>query len=203
MIKTSNSSPPCAAYMLQWIGSALVQVMACRLFGAKSTPEPMLAYCKLDLEEQTSMNFESKYKTFYSWKCIWKCRLRNGGHFVQGRSFRWVLNLSLVSLTAWCRAGDKPLYFNQWWPQLIGSFIWVTKLRWLKSLKSLGAWYSHLLGFEGMKCVLCLSMDKMAAISQMIFSDAFSWMKNFVFWLKFYWCLFLRVQLTIVQHWFR
>ena len=32
--KTSvNSSPPRAAFMRQWIGSALAQVMACRLFG--------------------------------------------------------------------------------------------------------------------------------------------------------------------------
>ena len=30
------------------------------------------------------MKFKSKYKTFHSWKCIWKYRLRNGGHFVQG-----------------------------------------------------------------------------------------------------------------------
>ena len=44
---------------------------------------------------------------------------------------------------------------------------------------------------------------QMAAISQTIFSDAFSWMKNFVFWIKFHWSLFLRVQLTIAQHWFR
>ena len=29
--------------------SALVQVMACRLFGAKPLPEPMLAYCQLGL----------------------------------------------------------------------------------------------------------------------------------------------------------
>ena len=36
----------------------------------------------------------------------------------------------------------------------------------------------------------------MAAISQTIFSDAFSWMKSFVFSLKFYWSLFLRLQLT-------
>ena len=35
----------------------------------------------------------------------------------------------------------------------------------------------------------------MAAISQMIYSDAFSWMKSFVFWLKFHWSLLLRVQL--------
>ena len=25
-------------------------------------------------------------------------------------------------------------------------------------------------------------LDKMAAISQMIYSDAFSWMKSFIFW---------------------
>ena len=29
-----------------------------------------------------------------------------------------------------------------------------------------------------------LPLNKMAAISQMIVSDAFSWMKNFVFWLE-------------------
>ena len=46
-------------------------------------------------------------------------------------------------------------------------------------------------------------LDKMAAISQTIFSDAFSWMKNFVFWLKFHWSLLLRVQLAVTQHWFR
>ena len=46
-------------------------------------------------------------------------------------------------------------------------------------------------------------LDKMATISQMIFSDAFSWMKNFVFWSTFHLSLFLRVQLTITQHWFR
>ena len=33
--------------------------------------------------------------------------------------------------------------------------------------------------------------DKMAAISQTIFSDASSLMKNLVFWLKFHWDMFL------------
>ena len=42
-----------------------------------------------------------------------------------------------------------------------------------------------------------LFLDKMAAISQMIFSDAFSWMKRFVFWSNFHWIFFLMVQLTI------
>ena len=48
-----------------------------------------------------------------------------------------------------------------------------------------------------------LPQDKMAAILQTASSNAFSWMKNFVFWFKFHWNLFLRVQLTIRQHWFR
>ena len=45
--------------------------------------------------------------------------------------------------------------------------------------------------------------DKMAAIFQTTFSNAFSWMKMFEFRLRFHWSLFPRVQLTIFQHWFR
>ena len=48
-----------------------------------------------------------------------------------------------------------------------------------------------------------LPLDKMAAILQVLFSDAFSLMKSFAFWLNFHWSLFLRVRLTITQHWFR
>ena len=56
--------------------------MACRLFGAKPLSEPMLGYWQYDSQEQTSVKFESKYKTFHSRKCIWKYCLRNGVHFV-------------------------------------------------------------------------------------------------------------------------
>ena len=45
--------------------------------------------------------------------------------------------------------------------------------------------------------------DKMAAISQTTFSNAFSWMKMFKYRLKFHWILFWRDQLTIFQHRFR
>ena len=48
-----------------------------------------------------------------------------------------------------------------------------------------------------------LPLDKMASIWQKIFSDAFSYMKTFAFWLQFHWSLFLRVQLRITQHWLR
>ena len=45
--------------------------------------------------------------------------------------------------------------------------------------------------------------DKMAAISQTILSNPFSWMKMFEFRLRFHWSWFPRVQLTIFQDWFR
>ena len=79
-----NSSPPSATYMRQWTGSSLIQVMACRLFGAKPLPEPMLAYCQLDSWEHISVEFESEFCYFHSRKCIWKCRLPNWRPFCPG-----------------------------------------------------------------------------------------------------------------------
>ena len=48
-----------------------------------------------------------------------------------------------------------------------------------------------------------LPLDKMAAISQTTFSNTFLWMKILYLDSNFHWSLFLRVQLTIFQHWFR
>ena len=45
--------------------------------------------------------------------------------------------------------------------------------------------------------------DEMAAILHTTFSNAFSWMKMYDFRWKCHWILFLMVQLTISQHWFR
>ena len=45
--------------------------------------------------------------------------------------------------------------------------------------------------------------DKMAAISQTTFSNAFSWMEMYEFRLLFQRSLFLGVKLPIFQHWFR
>ena len=61
---------PSAAYMRHWAEPALVQVMACRLFGAEPLPEPVLAYCKWDPYEQISVKFESEFYHFDSRKCI-------------------------------------------------------------------------------------------------------------------------------------
>ena len=48
---------PLVPHIYRSIGSALVQVLACRLFS-------MLNYCQLDPGEQISMKFERKYKLF-------------------------------------------------------------------------------------------------------------------------------------------
>ena len=68
-----NSCPHSDEYMRRRTGSALVQVMACRLFGARPLTEPMLAYCQLDSWEQISVKFEKEFYNFHSRKCIWKC----------------------------------------------------------------------------------------------------------------------------------
>ena len=64
------------------VDKSLVQIMACRLIGAKPLSEPMLDYCQLDPCEHISMKILSKYNNFHWWKCTWKCRLRNGVHLV-------------------------------------------------------------------------------------------------------------------------
>ena len=46
--QTFKSSTPSAAYIHQWIGSSLAQIMSCRLFAAKPLSKPMMGYCQLD-----------------------------------------------------------------------------------------------------------------------------------------------------------
>ena len=64
--------PHSAAYMRRWTRSSLVQVMACRLFGTKPLPEPMLAYWLLDYREQVSVKLKSELCHFNSRTFIWK-----------------------------------------------------------------------------------------------------------------------------------
>ena len=42
---------------MKWIGSALVQIMACRLFSAKPLPEPVLGYHQLGPYKETWVKF--------------------------------------------------------------------------------------------------------------------------------------------------
>ena len=66
-----------------------------------------------------------------------------------------------------------------------------------KNARHSGAWRSCLCDYHGIRGPL------MTAISPTIFSDVFSRMKSCVLELKCHISLFLRVQLIIIQHWFR
>ena len=73
-----NSLRSSDAYMCPWNIPTLLQIMACRLFGAKPLSEPMLPYCQLDPKEHISVKFYLKCDSFHERKYTqW-----NGGHFV-------------------------------------------------------------------------------------------------------------------------
>ena len=73
-----------AAYMPPWIGSALVQIIACSLFGAKPLSKSKLVYYQLDSWEPISVKFESEFYNIRSQKCNWSCRLPKWRPFCPG-----------------------------------------------------------------------------------------------------------------------
>ena len=48
-----------------------------------------------------------------------------------------------------------------------------------------------------------IGRDNLVAISQTTYSNAFSWTEMCEFRWQFHWSLYMRVQFTIFQHWFR
>ena len=76
------------------------------------------------------------------------------------------------------------------------------------SSKSILKRYVFWLSYYIVYCVILtdfthLTLNRMAAISETAFSNAFTWMESFAFRLKFYWSLLPSVQLTISPCWFR
>ena len=164
--------------------------MACRLVGVKPLSEPLLEYCWLDPLEQTLTKCQSEFIYFHSRKSISKCRLQNGGHFVLA-SMCWGIDYS------WQKHSPEWYSVHPRQEDLVKSSHIITNF-------STCVWYAiypfRNLGWVPFNTLRPRQMD---AISQTTFSSAFSWMKMFEFRLKFHWSLFLRVQLTIFQHWFR
>ena len=74
----THPPPPSVVYMRQWTGSALVQAMGLSPVQRQASTRTNAHICQFE----TSF-CEILIKTFHSHKCIWKYRLRNGGHFVQ------------------------------------------------------------------------------------------------------------------------
>ena len=129
-----SSSPPSPAYMRRWTGSALLQMMACRLDGTKPLSESILIYCQLDPKECISIKFYLKFKYFHSRKMhlnkyfhsrkcqvlsIKRMRRQNGDHVVQGRwvkcfAYRTTLKNTryIVKICTICRHWHSALYIS-------------------------------------------------------------------------------------------
>ena len=75
-----NSLRPGDANMRHYNKPTLLQIMACRLFGARPLSEPVLQYCQLDLKEHISVTFFLNSKFFI--QGIVLENVCNGGHFV-------------------------------------------------------------------------------------------------------------------------
>ena len=86
---------------------------------------------------------------------------------------------ALDQVMAWCHQATSH-YLEQCWPSSATPY-GVTRPQWVNSLRR----------------------HKIDAILQTTFSNAISSMKMFEFWLISRWSLFLKVQLTIFEHWFR
>ena len=81
--KSINSLRPSDAYLRQQSRPSLVQIMACRLAGAKPLSEPKMEYCWLHPWEQTSVKYWSKLIYSHSQENAFEnVRKMHGGHFV-------------------------------------------------------------------------------------------------------------------------
>ena len=80
-------------------------------------------------------------------------------------------------------------------------YIYITE--YVGSLRDSLLWRAPRLSTTTNNSLTHLPLDKMAAISQTIFSDVFSRMKKIVFRFKFHWSVFPRAQLKISWHLFR
>ena len=140
--------------------------------------------------------------------------------------FKWGISRSVITATSlllYCKIQQKLWYFSSYTLVLHISldvvlvqfcvacvFIWkiirkstVSKFDCILFLQSKDSIYLVPYIYGNKTSLLThLPLDKMAGISQ-TFSNACSWMKKIEFWLKFHWNLFVKVQLTITQHWYR
>ena len=81
-VNTMNSSPPVPKY------ASVNRVSTDSGNGLAQNRRQAVTWINAGLlSTGPSVKFESKYKTFYSWKCIWNFHLRNGGHFVWASMF--------------------------------------------------------------------------------------------------------------------
>ena len=123
---TPTHPSPSPAYMRQWNGSVLVQIMASHQFGAKPLSKAMLIYCQLDSWKQISVKLESEFYHFIlprgRWvkfePVIFTCNINLANFFSHSRSKQgksegfhncdWPIILTQI--------GFKPLILRPVWP---------------------------------------------------------------------------------------
>ena len=119
------------------------------------------------------------------------------------------LSLPFTITRQWNSAG---LWKFSWWkkkiciPHIVSTMASDAQLLVLPGHQQPWYWHHYLRIFQHQQWMAGLThwgRDKMAAFSQTTFSNAFSSIKMFELRIKFHWSLFLMVQLTIFQHWFR
>ena len=87
--------------MRQWTGSALIQIMACRLFSAKLLRESMMTYFQLEPEGQLQWNSNQNTNLSFT-KTNLKCRLRSGVHFVRPQCVKWLFCMQSLRVCIKC-----------------------------------------------------------------------------------------------------
>ena len=70
------------------------------LFKVTLLPKPKMTYDQLDNQEKT-VKFEIKHKTFGSTKCSWKCYLPNVDYFVQAFMCEFMIILIFQIIQFW------------------------------------------------------------------------------------------------------
>ena len=132
--------------------------------------------------------------------CYWLVIITQCGHMEHGlKHITFYVQKHIAALVMCYNAvlvRDKPIGAPAFVKKSFSGYQWFRKnVLWIR-------WRCSNCPARYLRGLTHFALDKMAAIPQTIFSDAFSWMKSFVFWLKFHWSLSLRVQLAISKHWF-
>ena len=130
---------------------------------------------------------------------------------------RWSLLISFHTLLViWLLSIQRLIliYIDTWFDEYLTIIVWIFDMNALSFAGNFGVVYKGVLRRGGevtdvaVKTIKSESFNtlrprRMDAISQTTFPSTFSWMKMVEFRLKVHWSLFLRVELTIFQHWFR
>ena len=119
------------------------------------------------------------------------------------------VDVILWLLMAWCckESGHQ----HPWYRSSLSGTKWLTFCKWQVHLLErkyvilIQIWVMFALYGNGVvqKLLTHWSRDKLATIFQKTLSNAFSWMKMYIFRLRFHWCLSAWVQSTLFQYWFR